>query len=252
MKHFLSTTVVSLMTLTATMSYAYEIETGAKVGILNPEHQNTGYNLGLNGTYYLKNVRNHHQVPLAESAFVNKASHIRADAQWNDIGASKLNTYSLSSEYFIPATLLVANAKLSRNNTDNKSTHYSAELGYMPVNSLLVAIGATGYTSQKIDGIDPTIRAKYLTKIANNYVNLEGSMSFGDLDEYNLSADYYLDKTLSVGADYYQDKISNYKVFGFKAEKFFTTNTSLGGRITFGDANNTNYNSFGINGKYRF
>lgn len=250
MKCFLSTAIASLMTLTATTSYAYEIETGAKAGILNPEHNSTGYTLGVSGTYYLKNVRNNN-LPWAESAFTNKASHIKAEAEWNDVGASKLNTYSVSGEYFIPQSLFVAGAKLSHSNVSD-STHYSAEVGYVPLNNLLVAVGATGFTSDGKDGIDPTIRAKYLTKLLGNDVNVEGKMSFGDLKEYNLSADYYLDKTLSVGADYYQDKISDHKVFGIKAEKFLNPNASLGGRIAFGDAGNTSYNTFGVNGKYRF
>lgn len=252
MKQFLQTALFgSLIALTATASHAYEIEMGANAGILNPEHSSTGHTVGLSGTYYLKNVRTNN-MPYAESAFTNKASNIKAQAEWNDIGDGKLNTYTLSGDYFFLHTPIVASAKLSRNNTDNSSTLYGAELGYMPLNNVLIAIGATGYTSDRADGIDPSIRAKYLTQVAGKHVNLEGSMSFGDLEEYKLSADYYLDKTLSIGTDYYQDQLNDHKVVGIKAEKFFNQNMSLGGRIAFGDVSNNDYNTFGLNGKYRF
>lgn len=252
MKQFLQTALFgSLITLTATASHAYEIEMGANAGILNPEHSSTGHTVGVSATYYLKSVRTNN-MPYAEAAFTNKASNIKAQAEWNDMGNSKLNTYSLSGDYFFPNRLLVASAKLSRNNADNSSTLYGAELGYMPLNNVLVAIGATGYSSDRADGIDPSIRAKYLTQFAGRHLNLEGSVSFGDLDEYKLSADYYLDKSLSVGADYYQEQLNDHKVVGIKAEKFFNSNMSLGGRIGFGDVNHANYNTFGLNGKYRF
>ncbi len=36
---------------------------------------------------------------------------------------------------------------------------------------------------------------------------LEAGAAFGDLDEYNLAADYFIDKTLSVGVDYYDNDL---------------------------------------------
>lgn len=41
---------------------------------------------------------------------------------------------------------------------------------------------------------------------------------FGDLDEYKVRSDLYLDKTLSVGADYYNNDLSNRDEFGISAK----------------------------------
>lgn len=252
MKHHLLTVASLVLACAASTSHAYQIELGANTNYIKPENSGSGYGFGVSGTYYLKNVRALNNKPYAELAFLNKASNISTQASWNDLGDSELNTYSFSGEYFVPNSLFVVNGKISRNNADNNTTLYGAELGYMPLNNLLLAIGATGYKSGGIDGVDPSIRAKYLTQYAGRDLNLEGSMAFGDLDEYKLTADYYLDKSLSLGADYYQDKISGHKIFGLKGEKFFNPNMSLGGHVGFGSSNDLDYTRLGLSGKYRF
>ncbi len=42
---------------------------------------------------------------------------------------------------------------------DFDTTLYSAELGYLPVPGLLLAVGLAGYDNDIDDGIDPTVRA---------------------------------------------------------------------------------------------
>ena len=103
------------------------------------------------------------------------------------------------------------------------------------------------------DGVDPTLRAKYVTTLSNGKdINLEAGAAFGDLDEYNLAADYFIDKTLSVGVDYYSNDINDNDEFGVSARKFFTPQVSLEGRVGFGEVGNADYNRFGVAAKYRF
>ena len=136
---------------------------------------------------------------------------------------------------------------------DFDTTYYSAEVGYLPAPGLLIAAGVKGYDNDNDDGVDPTLRAKYVTTLSNGKdINLEAGAAFGDLDEYNLAADYFIDKTLSVGADYHNNDLTDQNEFGINARKFFTEQVSLEGRVGFGEVGNNDYNSFGVAAKYRF
>ncbi|MBL8322555.1 MAG: putative porin, partial [Acinetobacter sp.] len=117
----------------------------------------------------------------------------------------------------------------------------------------LVAAGVKGYDNDKDDGADPTLRAKYVTQLSNGKdINLEAGASFGDLDEFNLAADYFIDKSFSVGADYYSNDLKDQSEFGINARKFFNQQVSLEGRVGFGEVGSNDYNSFGVAAKYRF
>ena len=94
-----------------------------------------------------------------------------------------------------------------------------------------------------------------MTTLSNGKdINLEAGAAFGDLDEYNLKADYFIDKTLSVGADYQSKDNGPYdsNEFGVSARKFFNEQVSLEGRVGFGEIGNQDYNKFGLAAKYRF
>ena len=139
------------------------------------------------------------------------------------------------------------------NGGDFDTTVYSAEVGYLPAPGLLIAAGLKGYDNDYNDGVDPTLRAKYVTTLSNGKdINLEAGAAFGDLDEYNLKGDYFIDKTLSLGADYYSNDLSDTSEFGINARKFFTPQVSLEGRVGFGEVGNNDYNKFGVAAKYRF
>jgi lipopolysaccharide assembly outer membrane protein LptD (OstA) len=104
---------------------------------------------------------------------------------------------------------------------------------------------------------DPIIHAKYLTKIGVNDVNIEGGVRFGDHDDsYNLKGDYYLDRTLSIGATYdlnTEDHFDDSYAFGINARKFIAENISVQGGLSAGNDHNGD-GTFGVNvgGTYRF
>ena len=103
---------------------------------------------------------------------------------------------------------------------------------------------------------DPTLSAKYLTKLNNNDVNLEGNVQFGeDSDHIGVSGDYYLDRTLSVGASFDLDTVDgaddDYS-FGVNARKFIAPNISVQGGVNVGKASDNDNFGLAVGGTYRF
>ena len=168
----------------------------------------------------------------------------------------------VSIQHFVPNMDFYVSGDVSRNNVeydtplgkvDNDTTYYGAEVGYLAAPGFLVAAGVKGWDNDEDDGVDPTLRAKYVTTLSNGKdINLEAGAAFGDLDEFNLAADYFIDKTFSVGADYYNNDVTDRNEVGINARKFFNQQVSLEGRVGFGEVGNNDYNSFGVAAKYRF
>jgi hypothetical protein len=255
----IASALLSAIAFTGTAAHAYQAEVGGSLGYVDPDRGSSGESYGLNGTYYFNPVQTRNS-PLAEAAFLDRASNVGAHISYKDVGRSDETIYGVTGEYFVPDSDFYMSAAIGRSEVDevgisrkNKTTTYSAELGYLPVPGLLVAAGVKGYDNKNNDGIDPTIRAKYVTTLENGKdINVEGSASFGDLDEYFIGADYYLDKTLSLGVDYYDNDLENSSEFGIKARKFINPQFSLDGRVGFGDIGNNDYNKFSVGASYRF
>ncbi|BCU66176.1 hypothetical protein F941_00156 [Acinetobacter bouvetii DSM 14964 = CIP 107468] len=257
----IASALLSALAVTGT-AHAYQAEVGASAGYIDPDNGGSGSEFGVNGTYYFNPVQTRN-APLAEAAFLDRASNVSVHANFADRGDVDDNTYGIGAEYYVPNSDFYLSGDVSRNNTEvrdflgNKhdfdTTYYSAEVGYLPAPGFLVAAGVKGYDNDKDDGADPTLRAKYVTTLSNGKdINLEAGASFGDLDEFNLAADYFIDKTFSVGADYYNNDLTDRSEVGINARKFFNQQVSLEGRVGFGEAGSNDYNSFGLAAKYRF
>ena len=191
--------------------------------------------------------------PLNEAAFLNRASNINAAVSYIDYDVSDVTTFDVGVEYFVPNSDFYVSGSIGQSSIDtpigdSDTTFYSAELGYLPVPGLLVAVGLLGYDNDAGDDVDPTLRAKYVSQVGAYDMNFEGGASFGDLDAYNLGADLYLDKTFSVGLGFSDSDLENSDVFTIRAKKFFNQQVSLEGSIDFADAGNV----FGVRGAYRF
>lgn len=222
--------------------------------------------LNLDATYYFNpvNVKNS---PLNEAAFLDRASNIKGNAYYQE-NDNKFDIKSYESkvdyigagagiEYFLPNSNFYVNLQLdyekyelkykqSGTKYTGKEWNYHAEIGYLPAPGLLIAAGIQGWDTDNDDGTDPTLRAKYVTQIANHDINLEASAGFGDLDDFSLRGDYYIDKTLSLGVDYYDN--DHYDEFGINAKKFFNQKISVEGRLGFGDTED----NYSIRAAYRF
>lgn len=218
---------------------------------------------GIQGTYYFNQVSDRNG-PLAEAAFTQRASNVNASYNYatNDDSDTNINNFNVGGEFYIPNSDFYAAASIGRNYTKVKGskqigvTGYTAEVGLLPITNLLVAVGVAGVDAQGDSETDPTIRAKYLTKLNNNDVNFEGSARFGDgFDMYGISGDYYLDRTFSVGASYNLTTIDHsddiYSV-GVNARKFIAQNISVQGGVNVGKVDDSDNFGLMVGGTYRF
>ena len=250
----IASALLSVLAVTGT-AHAYQAEVGGSYTYTDWDDFDSTNNFGVDGTYYFNPVQTRN-APLAEAAFLNRASNVNAKIDYASNSGVKNSEYGAGVEYFVPNSDFYLSGRLGRTElevdhtpVDQKVTTYGAEVGYLPAPGLLLAVGVAGYDEKDgKDGADPTVRAKYVTQVGGNDVNLEAYGAFGDLDEYRVKGDYYLDKTLSVGADYYNNDLTDRDEWGISAKKFFNQQVSLEGRIGFGD----DYNTYGIRGAYRF
>lgn len=233
-------------------AHAYQAEVGGTIALVDPDNGDTSTGFAIDGTYYFNPVQVKNS-PLNEAAFLNRASNINAAVSYIDYDLFDVTTFNVGVEYFVPNSDFYVSGNIGQSSTDtpigdDNTTIYSAELGYLPVPGLLLAVGLAGYDNDAGDDVDPTLRAKYVTQVGQYDMNFEGGASFGDLDAYSLGADLYLDKTFSVGLGYSDSDIDNSDVFTIRAKKFFNQQVSLEGSIDFADEGNI----FGVRGAYRF
>ena len=250
----IASAIFSVAALTGT-AHAYQAEVGGSYTYNDPDNFDATHSFGVDGTYYFKPVQTRN-APLNEAAFLDRASNVKANVKYANNDGIKDTQYGAGLEYYVPNSDFYVSGRLGRDelkidntNINDKLTTYGAEVGYLPTAGLLLALGVTGYDVKNgDDGADPTIRAKYVTKVGQYDANFEAFGAFGDLDEYKVRGDLYLDKTLSVGADYYNNDLSERDEFGISAMKFINQNVSFEGRVGFGD----DYNTYGVRAAYRF
>ncbi|AOA59637.1 putative porin [Acinetobacter larvae] len=255
MKKLALTTALLSMVAVAAPAFAYQAEVGGSYVFTDFDDLKDTHSFGLDGTYYIKDVQTR-DAPLNEAAFLDRATNIKAKVDYADNNGIKNTFYGAGAEVFLDGTDFYFSGNLGRNelkakkyDVDNRVTTYGAEVGYLPAPGLLLALGVKGYDQKDgKDGADPTVRAKYVTKIANHDVNLEAYGGFGDLDEYSVRGDFYFDRTMSAGVDYYKNDLTKEDEWGFSAKKYFNQNVSLEGRIGVGD----DYNTYGVRAAYRF
>ena len=256
------TSLLLMSVLASATSYAntYHAEVEAAAGFVDPDHGGSGSEYVLHGKYFFNPVDAGHS-PLAESAFLDRASNVSVQGHFSDQGNTQENAYGAALEMYVPNTNVYVNASLKHNHetekTKNKhhhldTTYYATQLGYLPVSGLLVTAGLEGFHNDQESGVSPTLAAKYVTQIAGKDVNLEAGVAFGDLDEYRLAADYYLNKEFSVGADYYRNNVDHVEEYGIKARKFMTHQFSVEGRVGVGREFDNDYNSVDLSIRYHF
>ena len=261
-------------------AHAYQAE-------INANYENTSFDgdsedldtFGISGKYYLNGV-NTKNSPLAEAAFLSKASNIGlgyANSSIDEDGADlEIDTVGLNGEFFIPNSQFYVSASLNRSEVTVESEFgkasddnvgYALEAGYLPVDGLLIAAGVAKenldpmYVSKNgfidtfsnisavADDTAVTLRAKYVTQIGNHFTNFEGATYFGDETAYRLGADLYIDPTLSVGVSFMDTTFDDFDtVWAVRAQKFFTPAIAVGLNYT----TTEDADSYGINGTFRF
>ena len=261
-------------------AHAYQAE-------INANYENTSFDgdsedldtFGIGGKYYLNGV-NTKNSPLAEAAFLSKASNIGlgyANSSIDEDGADlEIDSVGLNGEFFIPNSQFYVSGSLNRSEVtvegefgkvSDDNVGYALEAGYLPVDGLLIAAGVAKenldpmYVSKNgfidtfsnisavADDTAVTLRAKYVTQIGNHFTNFEGATYFGDETAYRLGADLYIDPTLSVGASFMDTTFDDFDtVWAVRAQKFFTPAIAVGLNYT----TTEDADSYGINGTFRF
>ena len=261
-------------------AHAYQAE-------IHANYENTSFDgdsedldtFGISGKYYLNGV-NTKNSPLAEAAFLSKASNIGlgyANSSIDEDGADlEIDTVGLNGEFFIPNSQFYVSGSLNRSEltvegefgkASDDNVGYALEAGYLPVDGLLIAAGVAKenldpmYVSKNgfidtfsnisavADDTAVTLRAKYVTQIGNHFTNFEGATYFGDETAYRLGADLYIDPTLSVGVSFMDTTFDDFDtVWAVRAQKFFTPTIAVGLNYT----TTEDADSYGINGTFRF
>lgn len=253
----IASALLSALAVTGTAN-AYQAEVGVTAGAVDPDYGSTKGVYGVEGTAYFKPVQTRN-APLAEAAYLDRASNVNAQYNYSKVDDIKLHNYSAGIEYFVPNSDFYLSGDIGRQDIKFKhasnfdTTVYSAEVGYLPAPGLLVAAGVKGYDNDIKSRTAPSLRAKYVTELANGQdINLEAGATFGDIKDYNVAADYFIDKTLSVGVDYQKQDLLDNKEWGINARKFVTQNISLEGRVGFATNDVNDYNTYSVGAKYRF
>jgi hypothetical protein len=191
--------------------------------------------LQLGGTWYFAPVATD-GVPLAEAAFLGRASSVSAIAarfnlQFEALDDIRLNAQGARVGYYVPNTMFYVGVGASRGQTitalnstiveKKYVTQWFGGLGVAPLHGLLIT------TDFHEDGYDPNVTARYVGKLPNDHF-YAGSVSLVDPDggdtSFGLDFDYYFDESFSAGVGY-EDGGSQWEL---RAEKFFSRSWALG------------------------
>lgn len=239
--------VASMTGMTA--AHAYQMEAGADYTYFDVDNGDSVNAFGLDATYYFNPVTDNN-APLAEAGFMNRAGNVKARISTDDAD-DETTQYGVGAEYYIPNTDFYVSGNVSRTEfDDDHANQFGAEVGYLPAPNFLIAAGLVRTKVGDSSNTDPSIRAKYVTRVGEHDWNFEAGGVFGDYDTYNIAADYYVDNTFSIGGQYVNTDLGagDYDVFTVRARKFINPQTSIQGELGFGDDTNT----VGIRGTYRF
>ncbi|MCF9034278.1 porin Omp33-36 [Acinetobacter nectaris] len=268
--------------LAMTGAHAYQVELQGQSEYLNSQGYKDAYTGDGQGTFYFKDV-DASKGPLAEAAFLNKASnvqlgyHFDRQKKFDNSSAKKTQSYGAKAEGYYETSYIPVPVygSVSYNHTDvttNTKDHgdrYALEVGALPTNNFLVAVGYTNVTNAysldnfkafnngvltarneadtanaryKTDAV--TARAKYVGNIDNtnmavgfevDSIFVHGSAAYG------LATDLYLTPQLSVGANYADTsafKSGADHIWGGNINYFITPAISVGATYTKTNAEN--------------
>ncbi len=164
--------------------------------------------LQLQGAWFFEPVSTK-GVPLAEAAFLGRASRVSAVAARFEVFDEHLDARGASVAYYFPGDLFYASASVSRaenitaiNSTivqKDHDTRWFGAVGVTPLDGLLIT------TDFGEDGYDPNVTARHVGKLRNSHF-YAGSVGVVKPDRgdtfFTLGFDYYLDDTASLGVAY--------------------------------------------------
>jgi hypothetical protein len=200
---------------------SYQAEVGGNITIVDGADNY----FGLYGEYHFTPVNVGTTNPLAEAAFLNRSSNVFVR------GDHDLDVLQAGVEFFVPDTMFYVKGAVTSNRLGNNTDDgWYAQIGLMPMDGLLIT------TTLDDNDYDPNVQVKYVTTLGGgNFLNVEGNIVDTDNDTYlTIGADFYIDRTLSVGAQYAD---LGYDEFTLRGRKFFSNELSAGVAYTDSDFN---------------
>lgn len=266
--------------LAMTGAHAYQVEVQGQSEYLNAKDFKSTYTGDTQAKYYFKDV-DASKGPLAEAAFLNQASNVQVGYHFdrqkdfaNKLNHTKTQSYGAKGEAYYATPYVPVYGSLAYSHTDttdkdgkiknkDRGDRYALEVGALPAENFLVAVGYTNVTNgssldnfkafntgvltarnealtandrYKTDAV--TARAKYVGGIDNtnmaigfevDSIFVRGSASYG------LATDLYLTPKLSVGATYADTSAFNSgadHIWGGNVNYFITPAVSVGATFT--------------------
>jgi|GEM_PF-927738 len=205
---------------------AYQAEATGDIGTVDNGVASDSTLITVGGEFYFNGV-NSSTGPLEESAFIDKAASVRAS--YSDFDNNN-DGIILGGRYVDPNSNFFGEAAAATGGLQGHEVTAGIYLDSQTTAS--VSIIEEFATEDGLDGADG-FGVDYKTLISQNngtYLNLEGGVSLlelpnniSDYTQFDIGADYYLDKTLSFGgtAALYTGDVDG-ELFGVRANKFFT------------------------------
>ena len=292
--------LATALLLAMTGAQAYQFEVQGQAEYIDTTANDKDFTGGLQGTYYLKNVDST-KGPLAEAAFLNQASNVSVAYNYGEVGSQGVDViahnYGIKAEAYVPTKVVPVYASASyshtildsknENNADNNGDRYALEVGALPTQNFLVAVGYTSVADQAaVDAFNVmgngvvkavaeaetisqdqdaiTARAKYVGAIdgTNMAVGFESGIIYGEDTAYQLKTDLFVTPKLSVGASYAESSFEGTpdSAWGANVNYFITPAVAVGASyvnanyeaekgqvLNFGDTQ-----TVGVNAKFRF
>ena len=292
--------LATALLLAMTGAQAYQFEVQGQAEYIDTTENDKDFTGGLQGTYYLKNVDST-KGPLAEAAFLNQASNVSVAYNYGEVGSQGVDViahnYGIKAEAYVPTKVVPVYASASYSHTilDAKNQHptskrldgngdrYALEVGALPTQNFLVAVGYTSVADQ--DAVDAfnvmgngvvkavaeaetisqdqdaiTARAKYVGAIdgTNMAVGFESGIIYGEDTAYQLKTDLFVTPKLSVGASYAESSFEGTpdSAWGANVNYFITPAVAVGASSVNANAKEQEIaldtQTVGVNAKFRF
>jgi hypothetical protein len=211
----------------------YRWETGGQYQRFSVDGFDANY-WSLYGTYFFRDVKTD-ALPLQEAAYLGRASSVSLAPARFDSDVGRFDQWRISSDVYVPGTWLYLSAGVTRADSieptyDGSSvvplrgheTSWDGAIGITPFDGLRLS---TSFYQH--DDYQPNLDMKYVGRLGNGHfygigVNLLDPDG-GDFT-YDLTADYFIDRTLRVGAEVGK----GLDRWGVSADKFFTDQASIG------------------------
>lgn len=226
----------------------YQSELTASYVDLDPQDANADLSfIEVEGKYYFSSVNSGNQ-PLAEAAFVGRASNLYVQLRKSELKLAGQQsdgyTRAIGADFFIPNSIFYVGAGVTESKVNGPAllggssdwdSSWFVKAGVTPISGLLV----WSEFAEDVDVADEwNINAKYVLPLSGEQsLNFEGSYEKSKLnwndDTISLAADYYIDRHLSIGGGFINTSyaasanIDTTTDYFIRARNFFTDSASI-------------------------